>query len=721
MVENVRRLLCIVGAVVWLAHAAWAQTATETPTETETPTVTETPTATPTATATPTPLTCGGPNRYLVCNDATCQSDSAVLGGSPGECFNIQSCWACTTGGPGGASIPDLTTTCLLDANSAPVSGMEIFLGGVPVVTQCLSFNETGLVVANTTGGVILDSMQVAGDWTSVVDGLVGVGGGGPDLASIHFVATSGTHHLSAPWSSSNDDLGTWFFGDTLSGSTPPTWILDTDLHIAIGDTGLVLDYGTLNLNGKTVTGTDLTVVNNGASFPSTIMGAGATVDLSQGFRNILGLNLDSLDSTHTAQFSAGTVLMNDRRQSHLRTGGTVYGVFHISPNQHAGGNGIEWENGGTFTHLILDPGINVVLDDFTNFGVTFTVGQVDCTGTIDLPITLSSENSGSGWILNTTQTVACDWLNVTDSDCEGVTPCYAGANGTVDAFSAAHNWLAQDAPTPTPTETETPTVTETPTITETPTETPSPTITPIPGVVCCQWFDQTPRCGQQTPGINCGDAASVIGDEVCDREGLCATPTVTPTQTSLPTFPSQVFGQLDELLSTPTETGTVTETPTPTVSPTPTKTSIFGTATPRHCKTITPTPSVSPGTATPTPRFVLTGCCTCPGCCGDCNGDGIIRNNEVTDAVLAMKDWWICPAADCNQDGVVDEADILIVQQNFAQGCPVVTTCTAPLNTGLCPTPCIPVTDAVCMVVPTPTIVATRTPTQTATPTRGQ
>lgn len=408
---------------------------------------------------------CGTPDRYLVCGDAACQ---AVLFGI---CINDPACWSCTSGGATGATVPDATIDCHLDANTA-TSAQAIKLIQ-PAHLTCKNLDETGLVAANVDpGGVILDGTTVVGNWTSVVGGLIANGGGSPDLASIFFGATSGTHSITAPWASSIDNLGTWTLGSDQSGATPPTWTQQTNLNFD-GSTVLELDYGTLDMNGHNIAAGSLSYVTHGAGFPIDLLGGSSTIDLTLATSSGFGLLLGSADATHTAHVSNATVLITDRGNAKLQTGALTWGTVHISFNPDGGGHGIEWENGGTVNHMIFDPGVSVSFDAQADTGATFTFGQVDCTGTNGNPITLASFDGGVAWVLNATQTVACDWLNVTDSDCEGVTPCYAGANGTVDAFSAAHNWLAQDAPSgPTATPTPSPTVTvntPTPTATKTP------------------------------------------------------------------------------------------------------------------------------------------------------------------------------------------------------------------------------------------------------------
>lgn len=427
-------------------------------------------------TPTPTPVTCGGPDRYLVCGDAACQA--AFLG----VCRNQQECWSCTSGGATNASIPDATINCHLDANTA-TSAQEIRLSQ-PTHLVCKTFDETGLVAANVDpGGVILDGTTVAANWTSVAGGLIANGGGSPDLAGISFSAVGGTQSITAPWASSIDNLGVWILGSDQSGVTPPTWTQQTDLNFD-SSTHVELDYGTLDMNGHNLTGGGLVFSTHGASFPIDILAGSSTFTFTSGTSPSGGLQLGTADATHTAHVSNATLIIWDDSRQKLQTGGLTWGAVHIT--LAASHNGVEWENGGTISHLTLDAGVRVDMDAFADTGATWTFGQVDCTGTGDAPITWQSFDGGVAWTFTATQTVACDWLNVTDSDCEGVTPCYAGANGTVDAFSAAHNWLAQDAPatpTPTPTfDTPTPTPTATPTVN---TPTPTATKTPCPNGRC--------------------------------------------------------------------------------------------------------------------------------------------------------------------------------------------------------------------------------------------
>jgi hypothetical protein len=87
-----------------------------------------------------------------------------------------------------------------------------------------------------------------------------------------------------------------------------------------------------------------------------------------------------------------------------------------------------------------------------------YNYGALTGGGTDGHRVTIKSRHNGNPFIFQMTGPAVLDYVDVTDSDCEGVTPCYAGSHSTVDAYSAAHNWVAEDVPaTPTPTPTPTP------------------------------------------------------------------------------------------------------------------------------------------------------------------------------------------------------------------------------------------------------------------------
>lgn len=279
----------------------------------------------------------------------------------------------------------------------------------------------------------------------------------------------------------------------------------------------------------------------------------------------------------------------------------------------------------------------------------------------------------------------------------------------------------ATDTETPGPTPTGTlPTATETSTVTETPTATPTRTATRTH----THTATSTPTLTGTPPTSTPTSAPTQLIVIQIDEAVSVFSPTPTPTLGSWAV-------QVDEFLSSPTITGTPTNTPTSTMTPTPTF---------RHCATVTAPPTCAPTTiqtGTPTPVLSTIACCQCAGCCGDCDGDGVVTVDEIELATTACgsdcglktpPNWWLCPAANCGQcdadtlrcnPRAICQADIALAAQNALGGCPAITTCTAPLETGVCPPGCLPVLEAVCGEVPTVTPTITVTTAPTVTPTR--
>lgn len=174
-------------------------------------------------------------------------------------------------------------------------------------------------------------------------------------------------------------------------------------------------------------------------------------------------------------------------------------------------------------------------------------------------------------------------------------------------------------------------------------------------------------------------------------------TPTITPTGGTVTPTPTHLW---DDQFIGPTPNGTttpmVTATPTGTITRTPTTT-----------RTGTPTT-----TRTRTPNAALTGCCECPGCCGDLTAAGQVTQQDVNTCVQAFDgviDYWQATACDCDGDGRIRSNDIAQVTTNFHnQNCAPLTNCAVPSG-GHCPQGCVPVNGASCQVVATPT--RTRTP----------
>jgi len=218
--------------------------------------------------------------------------------------------------------------------------------------------------------------------------------------------------------------------------------------------------------------------------------------------------------------------------------------------------------------------------------------------------------------------------------------------------------------PTPTATETRTPTETGTPTETATVTETPTVTLTPTQSA---------------TPSVT-------------DTSSPTLTPTGTPTHTVTatasitPTFPPTRTPR-DTLTPTVTDTPTVTPTPspsdTPTESPTPSSTATASpTATMTDTATETPTPSETPTvteTATETPTETPTATTT------DSPTETATPTETPTETSTATLTATDSPTltptetptvrpriGDLNQDGVIDDRDLVILVRNIFERLPI-------------------------------------------------
>lgn len=197
---------------------------------------------------------------------------------------------------------------------------------------------------------------------------------------------------------------------------------------------------------------------------------------------------------------------------------------------------------------------------------------------------------------------------------------------------------------------------------------------------------DQTANCGS-----SCACAAAFFTATPTITPTITQTPTRTSTPTITPTVPSSGPPQEDVFIGAfPTATSTRTFTPTKTPTKTPTA-------------TVTPTGTV---TGTRTPNAFLTGCCECPGCCGDLTAAGQVTQADVDACAAALfGDYWSATACDCNGDRQITAGDLTQVQQNFAQqDCAPITQCAPPFS-GLCGQGCILINNASCQpLTPTPT-----------------
>jgi hypothetical protein len=92
-----------------------------------------------------------------------------------------------------------------------------------------------------------------------------------------------------------------------------------------------------------------------------------------------------------------------------------------------------------------------------------------------------------------------------------------------------------------------------------------------------------------------------------------------------------------------------------------------------------TPTPNAPTPTGTPTPT--PTPSPAPPACPGDCNGDGVVRVDELVRGVTGVLDGGsACPAFDTNHDGTITIGELIAAVNAALNGCPTAPTPTATL-----------------------------------------
>ena len=272
----------------------------------------------------------------------------------------------------------------------------------------------------------------------------------------------------------------------------------------------------------------------------------------------------------------------------------------------------------------------------------------------------------------------------------------------------------------PTPTDSRTRTLTRTPTVTRTATATRSvtPTVTPTftPTVTRTATGTRTATATRTATPIITGSlpptatrtdsstrtATPTAADTATRTETRTATPTVTrmPTRTATlgtvtrtasrtatatasPSATATGSDATPESTATdsPTASATAEETPSPTpnetatISPTPLSSE---TAAPTATGTPTPTdtpPATATDTAQPTPTDtpLPSPTATIIACVGDCDGDGIVRVDELIRGVsigLSSLPVSACPAMDRNGSGEVTIDELIAALDNALDGC---------------------------------------------------
>lgn len=488
-------------------------------------------------TPTPTAHACGGTAVYWVCPDGGNTADSA--------------CWSCTSGGAPYAPVPDVSNTtldCVFDTAFNPSATVTTDNVG-------LNFGCKNLTWASATGAptwdVLAGAVLVGGDFT-LIGGMTVTW---PDVAILEFRADA-THHL------------------TSAGKI----IADIQVDQPVSTTNI------LSLSD------DLEVSGSLFQLQSDAVSLGAEIDTNN--HTVRSFEFDANSPPVTVNLGTSTVVTNQWRMGNpgaTLTAGSATVEFPYDPAQNMRfacdpdqtygtvivdatiGTSSPFGGGCTINQFTLNPGAN-----FKNSsGNTFTIAAQSCVGTGGSHITIEGLTATYG------STVACAFTDVTFSDCEGVTPCYAGAGGSVDGSDT--NWLAQDAPaTETPTDTPTvptptPTITDTPTITETPTDTPTssgPTQTPTPtGPTRTPTRTPASGCCFSTDCVDGAYCFAVVRSADCYSGVGCGSPDNAQFANLPATCANGCGGGWPTPSRTPTRTRTVTRTPTITPTVTPTRT----------------------------------------------------------------------------------------------------------------------------------------------------
>ncbi len=472
------------------------ETPTRTPSPTNTPSITPTPSMTPTITPTLTPSPTFTPqSRYWVCEQ--------------GGAWTDPDCWSGSSGGAGGAGVPNATTNCVIDSNSG---GAYIDASAAEHI-DCLNYDDTGATDISismpgpgTSVPFIIHGSAIFSGSIDAIDGRAafvfqsdegGTVSGQLPIGSIEF-RTNGTYTLLSDWDCPR-----------------------CSMSVSNG----VLDAGDHDLTLQTVYQLDdhywFDPPHNGHwKFGSGVLKA-----------NFFWLNQGSLDpGTSTWEtFDVPGIIPNFG--VNVDMGGAAIQRVHFI-DYPALALDVIGRGGWQANQLEIDPGATVYLAGGDMGGVI--VDELIATGDDTHYITIEEASDASPPaqlpIVIATPPV-CDYLELCDVGCRvgdapywptpGGTPCIAGAHSIstcdtpVDGVSSRNpGWQFPDTPNPTLTYTPTPTLTRTPT--HTPTATPTATVTPT----------QT-----YTPTLS-----FTVTSTATATDTATITPTITPTRTKTPT-----------------------------------------------------------------------------------------------------------------------------------------------------------------------------------------
>jgi hypothetical protein len=480
-------------------------TPTETPTLTPmpTPTVTPTPTETATFTVTPTPTAtstpCVGDTRYWV-GDGGSSTDPAH--------------WSCTSGGAGGASVPECVPVgdtyqgandCVWDASSSLTSEYGLVES---VGMCCRDVDTTGAPPFYFTDGFYVSgSLMLSSDTGFLGDG-----------SALVLTATGGTHTVAITElpGGGGENGGIDFHGSGTYGDDA-TWELMA--HFAsdpYAGENVTFGYGTLRLNGYRLHGWDIQSGHGNDPVDSFVLDPSAPGNPNPASwvspwhswsvpsttivpcNWVLGAPVGKMNHTQPVMFD-GSGLSYSVVDPQIYPGGhwivsgnATIQTLNITPYSCATGCGDEGEGERG------DPTITVAS------GSTLTVSEWRVAGTATIPLAIESSTAESPWTLDCAAATGCvsDYLILSDSTCVGT--CYAGTH-SIDGGGNT-NWIFTDPP-PTPTPTLAPSPSPPPS--QTPTRTPTP---PSPG--CCAFS------GNNGYGATCVDSPLIqqsVSLEVCE------------------------------------------------------------------------------------------------------------------------------------------------------------------------------------------------------------
>lgn len=220
--------------------------------------------------------------------------------------------WATTSGGAGGAAIPTATDMVFFDSAS-----------GVNTVTLSASSVALGVDTTGFTGNITHPAATVGT-----------IGGSTPGTGNVALKLVTGMTYTLG-----NNGTSGWLFNATtgtqqtvdFANKIPAlatfngvggSWIMSSDfLATTTGGSGIDLVAGTLNLNGKTITGNGFRLT--GALARSLVMGAASVTTSS----NAGGLGLWTATVTTNLTFDAGTstITINGGDNNSFNGGGLTY------------------------------------------------------------------------------------------------------------------------------------------------------------------------------------------------------------------------------------------------------------------------------------------------------------------------------------------------------------------------------------------------------------